>query len=298
MKSAICVLLTLVCTSLVPAVAHAEDPPCFDRQTGDCVGSVVADPIAGDFHGLIAVAGQPDVLATAAHSGTTAGCGDCVWTLVMMCLANTPVDPHNQQPCTGAGRLLKCRPGQTAFRLYLSTKAATNRLVETICLGGADDVIPIGDIAAADVARYLRDVRPPELLTRFQPPREAIAGLPSYFMVRPPAELRPATLTSATPDIVETITIAPLHYTWAWGDGTGDLTTDDAGAPYPDGHVTHTYATGGRVNIGLTTQWGATYTITTAGQTFGPYDATGGVVPRTQSLTLTVATAHSHLVSH
>ena len=76
------------------------------------------------------------------------------------------------------------------------------------------------------------------------------------------------------------------------------MTTDDPGAPYPDGHVTHTYTAAGRMHGSLDAQWGATYTITMAGQTFGPYDATGGLVPRTQEFTLPVATAHSHLVSH
>src|SRR4051794_19428897 len=166
--------------------ADAAGTPCGDRQSDNCVGTVVADQIAGDFHGLIAVNGQPNVLATAARSGTSAGCGDCVWTLVMMCLANSPNDPHNQQPCVGAGRSLKCRPGQTAFRLYLSTADVSNELVDTLCLGGIDDVIPVGDIAAADVARYLKDVTPPPLIFRTQPPRSAIAGLPTYFMLRPP----------------------------------------------------------------------------------------------------------------
>jgi hypothetical protein len=221
-----------------------------------------------------------------------------VWTLVMMCLVNMPTDPHNQKSCVAAGNALQCRRGQIAFRLYLTTQAVDNKLVETLCLGGADDVIPVGDIAAADVARYLDNVRPPPLVMQTQPPRRAIAGLPTYFMVRPPTDLEPTTLSSNGQNIVETITIEPLHYTWAWGDGSEDLATDDAGEPYPAGRVTHTYASGGRVHGSLTVQWGAHYTITIAGETYGPYDANGGVVPRTQTFDLVVATAHSHLVSH
>jgi hypothetical protein len=293
------VVSLLAVSGLYPSMAKAASHGCPDPNAPDCgvTAGVIADQTQGQFHGLIAVKGQPDVLALAAHSGTTAGCGDCEWTLVMMCLVNTPTDPHNQQSCTAAGNAANCRRGQTAFRLYLTTHAVANELVDTLCLGGTDDVIPVGDIAAADVARYVDDVRPPDLVLRTQPPRTAIAGLATYFMVRPPTDLRPATLTSATQDIAETITIAPLHYTWAWGDGTDNLTTDDAGAPYPDGNVTHTFATGGREQVELTAQWGATYTITTAGQTFGPYDATGGMVPRNQTFALPVATAHSHLVS-
>ncbi|MDQ1695076.1 MAG: hypothetical protein QOJ03_429, partial [Frankiaceae bacterium] len=54
----------------------------------------------------------------------------------------------------------------------------------------------------------------------------------------------------------------------------------------------------GHLHGELTTRWSATYTITVAGQTFGPYAATGGVVARIQQFALTVASAHSHLVSH
>src|SRR4051794_19418420 len=86
---------------MAPSLGVAQDsPPCGSRSGQPC-GGVTADPLQGEFHGLIAVKGRPDVLATAAHSGTTAGCGDCVWTLVMMCVTNTPGDPHNQQSCTG-----------------------------------------------------------------------------------------------------------------------------------------------------------------------------------------------------
>src|SRR3954454_19904035 len=135
LQAALC--LTIVLT-VAPSTTAIADDACGTVLNPVC-SSVAADRVQGEFHGLIAVKGQRDVLQTAAHSGTAAGCGDCVWTLVMMCLANTPNDPHNQQPCVGAARSLKCRPGQTAFRLYLTTAAVTNELVETLCLGGLDD---------------------------------------------------------------------------------------------------------------------------------------------------------------
>src|SRR4051812_26606477 len=109
----------IVLGSLLPVAPAYSDSGCGDLVTTDFGGA--AAKARGQCRGLIALEGQPDVLQTAAHSGTAAGCGDCVWTLVMMCLANTPNDPHNQQPCVGAARSLKCRPGQTAFRLYLTT---------------------------------------------------------------------------------------------------------------------------------------------------------------------------------
>jgi hypothetical protein len=279
------------CLPFLPAAAHFAD--CGDILTSQC--GVASDPDSGDFHGLIMVNGQPGVLETAAGAGTQPGCGDCVWTIVLACVFSHPDDPDTEHPCTGSLRARLCEPGQSLFRLYLSTAAVTNRLVDAICLGGIDDVIPVGDIAAADVERYLQDVVPPDLVISVQPPNGVLAGLPAYFRVRPPDSLAPVPFGG--PEITETITIAPADFTWHWGDGTADLVTDDPGAPYPDGKVTHTYLTAGDVDGLLTTRWGATYTITVAGATYGPYDATGGPVARDQPFALTVTAAHSHLVS-
>ncbi|MDQ1706558.1 MAG: hypothetical protein QOF18_2924 [Frankiaceae bacterium] len=241
------------------------------------------------------VPGRPGVLATAANAGTQPGCGDCEWTLILACLHDTPTDPHNQTPCA-IGNSPLCPAGQTPYRLYLTTDAVQNRLVDTLCLGGTNDVIPVGDIARTDVERYLKDVVPPALLLTVQPPNGALAGLPAYFTVRPPADLAPRPFGSG--QVVETITIVPQRYVWMWGDGTEPEATRDAGAPYPDGTLTHTYAVAGHLRGSLTTRWSASYTITVAGGTFGPYPATGGPVERAQPFALTVTAAHSHLVSH
>jgi hypothetical protein len=292
-------LLVVLALYALSGIAVANPGGCPDPNAPTCgiTGGVHADQAGGDFHGLIMVADQPEVLERAAHAGTQAGCGDCVWTLVLMCLDNTPGDGHDQHPCVGVNGSQLCKPKQLAFRLYLTTDAVTNELVDTLCLGGTDDVVPVGDIAAADVADFLKDVTPPELDVQFQPPNGALTGLPTYVQASPPADLRPQLFGGGDPRVTETITIAPQHYVWQWGDGTDGLATDDPGGRYPTGHVTHTYTDAGTLHGTLTTQWGATYTITVAGETFGPYVATGGLVPRTQSFTLPVRSAHSRLVS-
>ena len=279
---------------LAAGPATAADGDCTDAFDPNCHG-VTADPEQGDFRGLIMVNGAPEVLETAARSGTQAGCGDCEWTILLACVFRPPGDQDTEPACTGSLRARQCEPGQSLFRLYLTTDAVSNALVDEICLGGINDIVPVGDIAAADVARYLRDVVPPDMTISVQPPRGVLAGLPAYFTVRPPADLAPTPFGG--PEITETITITPAEYVWRWGDGTADLTTDDPGAPYPDGKVTHLYRTAGQVTGTLTTRWGASYTITVAGETFGPYDATGGLVEREQPFSLTVTAARSHLVT-
>jgi hypothetical protein len=256
--------------------------------------NVIGDNAKGDFRGLIMVRDQPDVLDRAAVSGTSAGCGDCVWEIILSCPTNLVGAPEDAAACNAASAAPRCHPGQQLYRLYLTTTAVTNQFEGGLCLGDISDVVPVGNIAAADVERYLRDVVPPAMDLATSPPRGTLAGLPTYFQVRPPADLGPAPFGNAT--IRETITLAPTAYSWSWGDGTGSGWTTDPGGLYPRGTLTHLYRYGGRASGNVTTQWGGTYTITVAGRTFGPYDAVGSVT-RAQSFTLAVFTARSQLVS-
>jgi len=288
--------LCMLLATHASAFAGSPQSDCHDPTNPLCTrGSVLADQAEGDFHGLIMVPGQPGVLETAAHSGTQAGCGDCTWTVILACIFDSPDKQHEQTPCATAGRSRQCGKGQSLFRPCLAADAVRDQLVDTLCLGGNARVIPVGDIAAADVDRYLKNVVPPDLRLATQPPNATLAGLPTYFIVHPPAGLHPQRFGG--PQVRETVTITPVHYNWSWGDGSADLPTDDPGGPYPDGSVTHTYARAGNIRGVLTADWTATYTITVAGETFGPYDATGGAVSHTQPFALTVDRAHSHLVS-
>lgn len=275
----------------VAQVANA-DTHCGDLTTSLC--GVTSEPAKGDFHGLIMVRDQPDVLDRAASAGTTAGCGDCVWEIILACPGTVPGDPKDGVSCGAASNAPRCRPGQQVYRLYLTTTATANQFEGPLCLGRITDVIPVGNIAAADVDRYLRDVVPPALTVTTSPPNGTLAGLPTYFAVRPPTTLKPAPFGGAA--VRETITLTPSAYAYQWGDGSTTDWTTDAGDLYPRGTLTHRYTRGGLADGSITTRWGGTYTITVAGRTFGPYDAVGTVTHR-QAFTLPVFTARSQLVS-
>jgi hypothetical protein len=288
-------LLLLMLGVLIPT-AKAAPLPCADPNQTSCGDAhLTADGRSGDFHGLIMVPGQESVLEHAAHAGTKPGCGDCTWELIVACLRNGPGPDQDPASCAMAAGSTHCRAGQLLYRLFLSTDAVRNQIVDLICLGGIDDVIPVGDLAATDVQRYLRDVHPPLLELHLSPPNGVPAGMAAYFWVRPPADLRPAPFGSGL--VTETITITPQRYRWDWGDGDATGWTTDAGAPYPDGTLTHTYRLPDRYSGDVTTEWGGTYTITVQGETFGPYDAIG-TVTRTQPFTATELSARSELVSH
>lgn len=274
----------------LPADANVR---CGDLSTSSC--GVTTEPAKGDFRGLIMVRDQPDVLDRAAVAGTQTGCGDCVWEVILACPTNLAGAPEDAASCSAASTAPRCRPGQQLYRLYLSTAAVTNQFEGALCLGDISDVVPVGNIAAADVQRYLRDVTPPAMELDTSPPHGTLVGLPTYFRIRPPESLSPAPFGNVA--IRETITLTPTTYDWSWGDGNDSGWTTNTGDLYPHGTLTHVYRNGGVASGSVTTRWGGTYTITVAGRTFGPYQAIG-TVTRAQPFTLAVFTARSQLVSH
>jgi hypothetical protein len=258
---------------------------CVGFNTGTC--GVGADPTDGDFHGLIAVHDVPWVLDISSHSGTTTGCGDCSWSVVLDCHTQSASDPGPTHDCTGANNSAGCHRPQLLYQLFLSTDAVTDELVGTLCLGGGIDPIPLGDHAAGDVKRYLQDVIPPNLSIATKPKAAALAGLATYFTSSAP-ELTPTPFGNG--EITESITIAPIRADWRWGDGSR------SGWAAAATTVTHTYLSGGNDAVRLTTRWGATYTITFDGQTVGPYQAVGQLTKQ-QQITLPVLTSTPTLVS-
>jgi hypothetical protein len=286
----LCIGASVFAACDTPAAAATH---CGDLTTSSC--GVTAAPAHGDFHGLIMVRDQPDVLDRAASAGTSPGCGDCVWEVILSCPTNLAGAPQDAAACSAAASAPRCHAGQQIYRLYLTTAAVTNQFEGGLCLGDITDVIPVGNIAAADVQRYLRDVTPPAMTIATSPPTGTLAGLPTYFETRPPTNLAPAPFGNAT--VRETITLRPSAYAWSWGDGAGSGWTTDAGGVYPHGTLTHLYRYGGVARGSLTTRWGGTYTITVAGRTFGPYTAIG-TVTREQPFSIDVFTARSQLVSH
>jgi hypothetical protein len=249
---------------------------------------VGADQPAGTFHGLVAVHGVPWVLDVAARAGTQPGCGDCTWEIVIACHTEAPGAPGNPRDCDGANNSAGCPKHQLRYQIYLTTDAVTNLLEGTICLGGGKDPIPIGDHAAGDVQRYLKNVTPPNLKVATRPTAATLAGLLTYFSASPPADLTPAPFGSG--EITETITVAPSVIDWRWGDGAASGWASAATT------ATHSYLHGGNASVRLTTRWGATYTISYEGQTYGPYHATGALTKQ-QTLALAVDTSSPTLVS-
>lgn len=232
------------------------------------------------------------MLQAALHAGG-AGCAGCVWTLILDCPYNSPANAGNQLPCPNATTNARCRPGQLLWAVYLSTPAITDQFIATACLGGIQQVRPVGQLVAAAAAAYMRNVHPPPVRILVQPAAGPLVSLPAYFQVLVPA-VGPAPFGGGTAH--EVIFIRPASYTWNWGDGTAELTTSSTGGPYPVGDLQHVYDVLGRFTVRVSTTWVGSYTFTVAGRTFGPLPAIG-TVTLTQQLDVTVYEARSHLIS-
>jgi hypothetical protein len=108
----------------------------------------------------------------------------------------------------------------------------------------------------AEVFRYFQRLPLPKLTTRQQPPGDGLVGLPVIFYTdSPTTQTFTVDIRGFTVDIVAGATA----FTWHTGDGT-DLTTTEAGSPYPNHTITHDYSSG-TYTAWLTTTWGATFSV-------------------------------------
>lgn len=280
-------LLIVVVTGCLVGASQAADAAAARScggQFNPC-GYLGADPSQGEFLGLIALSHDPQFLRHEA-SLTTDSCAHCRWTLVVDCRTNLP--DGEETDCGPAHQNPQCRRGQVAEKVFLSRPGSGYGMVGIYCIGRGNRIVPVGEIAKGDVERYLKDVRPPDLRISFDP-ATSLAGLATRVRAQPERALRPVPFGGQ--GVTETIKLAPVHQTWRWGDGEADTFTNASI------RTSHTYTTGGHLTAAVTTTWGATYTLTYQGLTFGPYDATGRLTGR-QTRPVTVVTSTPVLVSH
>ena len=89
----------------------------------------------------------------------------------------------------------------------------------------------------------------------YQPNFAPLVSVPVYFWCDLPAAYR-----TEVKIIGETIDVLLRpSFTWSFGDGTFKSTTQ-AGAPYPDGEISHAYKNPGTYLLTLITTWNGTYT--------------------------------------
>ena len=89
----------------------------------------------------------------------------------------------------------------------------------------------------------------------YQPEYEPLVGVPVYMWTDLPTSFM--TQVKIVGEIVD-VALRP-SFTWSFGDGTF-LSTNDFGAPFPDGKIQHIYSNPGMYVITLISTWNGTYT--------------------------------------
>ncbi|MCF6509709.1 hypothetical protein E9549_20270 [Blastococcus sp. MG754426] len=123
---------------------------------------------------------------------------------------------------------------------------------------GCLDITPLNPPpSAGEVLSYFQRLPLPQLTTRHQPPGTGLTGLPVIFYTDSPTT---QTFTVDIRGFTLVIEATAEQFTWHTGDATGQITTTDPGAPYPDHTIEHSYRSG-TYTAHLTVTWGATFTV-------------------------------------
>jgi len=126
----------------------------------------------------------------------------------------------------------------------------------------------------------------PTLGISYQPSFQPLINVPVYFWSDTPATFR--TKVDLIGEAID-VTMRP-SFTWAFGDGTF-INTTDAGGPFPNGKVTHSFSTPGTYPVVLITTWGGTFTHN------GVVRAITGEIKKISALTITVVAANARFMN-
>lgn len=128
---------------------------------------------------------------------------------------------------------------------------------------------------APDVRRYATGLQVAKPAFRTWPPNDVtLVNLPTFFGATAPGS---GQVSVGGQGYNLRIAVAATRYAWSFGDGASLVTTDPGSGP-PDGAVHHTYTTAGSYPVGVTIEYGATYSVVTPFGTFGPETVPGGPV--------------------
>ena len=125
----------------------------------------------------------------------------------------------------------------------------------------------------------------PTLGISYQPNFQPLINVPVYFWSDTPATFR--TKVDLIGEVID-VTMRP-SFTWAFGDGTF-INTTDAGAPFPNGKVVHTFSNPGTYPVVLITTWGGTFTHN------GVVRSITGEIKKISALTITVVAASTRFM--
>jgi len=244
---------------------------------GDCTTSGFTTCIAGasdqaqHVNGWLLISHSP---VTNALSSGQGGCEGCSWTIFRQCSYEQGAPSSSGDRCIGPD--VTCGPGQQRnFVLFSPSAGVPPRQVDSYCFSDGDAGITTAVSIAPDIRRYAGEVAVGQPTIRAWPPGgTTLVNLATFFAVSASPS---ATQTFGGQGYTMQIQVSPSDYSWTFGDGSA-LDTKDPGSAPPNGAVSHTYSRAATVNVSVTVNYGATYSLLTPAGTIGPLPVDGGPV--------------------
>src|SRR5437867_2580887 len=160
-------------------------------------------------------------------------------------------------------------PGGATSQNALDGESLLMTLLQSYPLCAGQQLPPVSPQALADA--FWHQVQLPSPLPRIQP-GWAITGKTAYLETGATPTKTFGTGTPLGPLAIN----ATSSFVVDWGDGVTNAYTT-AGAPWPDGTITHVYDVAGRYDVVVTQQWKATWSIGAAGGTLTALHTVGRI---------------------
>lgn len=271
------VVAVLAALLLLPAgaaqaqgVEEEEEVICFTCPT-------TVQPKGKTFEGTQII---PSSNGSAVPIGKATGgssCPGCVYRLVPVCELGNGCRELGSEQCAD--------PEQTRYAVFVTRPPADETGEGSVCLGPAEQPVPIDTITNAVERRLTDELLPTDAEVVVQPPGGALINVPT--IVRADAARTPITQTFFAAGFSVRVTAEPVRWTWTFGPGEsaafgypGDAYAAGVDPTTSGRHSTWTYARAGARQLQVVVTWEASYELTGVGTVrVGALDLTSPSVP-------------------
>jgi hypothetical protein len=193
----------------------------------------------------------PATLAAADNQCLDKTCVD-VFTENNQLIITASKDGAKPKPAPSKKAVVKPKP---VVSKKITPKPVSKPIVKKVVASPKPKRAPIKKVATASLSDRLIKLLPIGDIN-FQPDQDALVNMPVYFWTQTPQHFQ------AVVPILDLIVYVNLHstFTWSFGDGKF-ITTQNQGAPYPLGLITHTYKSNNSYPVNLKITWRGTWSV-------------------------------------
>jgi hypothetical protein len=193
----------------------------------------------------------PATLAAADNQCLDKTCVD-VFTENNQLIITASKDGSKPKPAPSKKAVVKPKPKVSR---KFTLKPISKPVVKKVVASQKPKRAPIKKVATASLSDRLIKLLPIGDIN-FQPDQDALVNMPVYFWTQTPQHFQ------AVVPILDLIVYVNLHstFTWSFGDGKF-ITTQNQGAAYPLGLITHTYKSNNNYPVNLKITWRGTWSV-------------------------------------